>query len=378
MLFAIAGGHDGPGSPARRATARRAGGRRRMAPRSRMQPSNSGPAPGACSPSARGRMGSPSPSAESSRHSPRSPRGQSAIRLPRSRWAGRTRSRYGSRESSRGSRTSSSRRCPGTNVARTSPLRAASGRLRPCVTPSSLLNADTGPSGAAREETAILSKVSSPDSWGPTRWGVSGQARAQTSQFIRDSGYAIRRKPGRSVGLIATTGGGPWWYPKLHTWNADHFARPEFGQLNALYTISSGPTGWTIGFCTKRPRTPGHCGHAAHRQHLCLHAGGMAVPDPKPKEDAGGEIVFLTGTTSALLPLVSYFWKLAGGSEGEDPLYTANRSWRTSGPSTSTIPSAPVPRRDGRAEDDPPQPLARSNSFMNSTSASTPAARQAL
>ena len=42
---------------------------------------------------------------------------------------------------------------------------------------------------------------------------------------------------------------------------------------------------------------------------------------PKPKEDAGGEIVFLTGTTSALLPLVSYFWKLAGGSEGDDPLY---------------------------------------------------------
>jgi hypothetical protein len=105
------------------------------------------------------------------------------------------------------------------------------------------------------EETAILSKVSSPDSWGTTRWGVSGQVRAQTSQFIRDSGYAVRKRPGQSVGLIASTGGGPWWYPKLHTWNADHFARPEFGQLNVLYIVSSGPTGWTIGFCTKGPKT---------------------------------------------------------------------------------------------------------------------------
>jgi hypothetical protein len=175
--------------------------------------------------------------------------------------------------------------------------------------------------GRGSEETAILSKVSSPDSWDTMRWGVSGQARAQTSQFIRDSGYAIRRKPGRSVGLIASTGGGPWWYPKLHTWSADHFARPEFGQLNALYTISSGPTGWTIGFCTKRPGRPGIRGLMRIDSTYAFTRAEWQFQTPKPKEDAGGEIVFLTGTTSTLLPLVSYFWKLADGSEGEDPLY---------------------------------------------------------
>ena len=175
--------------------------------------------------------------------------------------------------------------------------------------------------GRGTEETAILSKVSSPDSWGTTRWGVSGQARAQTSQFIRDSGYAIRRKPGRSVGLIATTGGGPWWYPKLHTWNADHFARPEFGQLNALYTVSSGPTGWTIGFCTKRTTRPGIAGMMRIDSTYAFTRAEWQFLTGRPKEDAGGEIVFLAGTTSALLPLVSYFWKLADGSEGEDPLY---------------------------------------------------------
>jgi len=176
--------------------------------------------------------------------------------------------------------------------------------------------------GRGKEETSILSKVSSPESWDTTRWGVSGQARALTTQFIRDSGYAIRRKPGRSVGLIAATGGGPWWYPKLHTWNADHFARPEFGQLNVLYTISSGPTGWTIGFCTKGPKTrPGIAGMMRIDSTYAFARVEWQFQTPKPKEDAGGEIVFLTGTTSALLPLVSYFWKLAGGSEGEDPLY---------------------------------------------------------
>jgi len=175
--------------------------------------------------------------------------------------------------------------------------------------------------GRGTQETAILSKVSTPESWDTTRWGVSGQAREQTSQFIRDSGYAIRRKPGRSVGLIATSGGGPWWYPKLHTWNADHFARPEFGQLNALYTISSGPTGWTIGFCTRRTTRPGIAGMMRIDSSYAFTRVEWQFQTGKPKEDAGGEIVFLTGTTSALLPLVSYFWKLAGGSDDDEPLY---------------------------------------------------------
>jgi len=175
--------------------------------------------------------------------------------------------------------------------------------------------------GRGTQETAILSKVSSSDSWGTTRWGVSGQARAQSSRFIIDSGYAILRKPGRSVGLIATSDSGPWWYPKLHTWNADHFARPEFGRLNALYTISSGPTGWTIGFCTKRTTRPGIAGMMRIDSTYAFARVEWQFLTGKPKEDAGGEITFLTGTRSALLPLVSYFWKLAGGSEDDEPLY---------------------------------------------------------
>ncbi len=175
--------------------------------------------------------------------------------------------------------------------------------------------------GRGTQETATLSNVSSPDSWDTMRWGVSGQAREQTSQFIRDSGYAIRRKPGRSVGIIASAGGGPWWYPRLHTWNADHFARPEFGQLNALYVLSSGPTGWTIGFCSKRPGRPGIAGMLRIDSTYAFVRAEWQFQTPKPKEDAGGEITFLTGTTSALLPLESYFWKLAQGTEGDDPLY---------------------------------------------------------
>lgn len=175
--------------------------------------------------------------------------------------------------------------------------------------------------GRGAQETATLSKVSTPEAWDTMRWGVSGQSRAQTSQFMHDSGYAIRRKPGRSAGLIATSGGGPWWYPKLNTWNADHFARPEFGQLNSLYTISSGPTGWTLGFCTRRTTRPGIAGMMRIDSTYAFTRVEWQFQTGKPKEDAGGEIVFLTGTTSALLPLVSYFWKLAGGTEDGEPLY---------------------------------------------------------
>jgi hypothetical protein len=42
---------------------------------------------------------------------------------------------------------------------------------------------------------------------------------------------------------------------------------------------------------------------------------------PRPREDAGGEIVFLAGTRSALLPLVSYFWRRLNRNEGEEAVY---------------------------------------------------------
>ena len=175
--------------------------------------------------------------------------------------------------------------------------------------------------GRGMEETALLTKMSTPESWDTTRWGVSGQVRAETSQLIRKSGYAVRRVPGRSAGIVASADNGPWWYPKLQTWNADHFARPEFGELNVLYVISSGPTGWTIGFCPKDIKRPGIAGLMRIDSTYAFRRVEWQFQTPKPKEDAGGEIVFLTGTTSALLPLVSYFWKLAGKSEGDEPYY---------------------------------------------------------
>lgn len=176
-------------------------------------------------------------------------------------------------------------------------------------------------SGRGLRDTFLLSTAGQPDSGDVTRWSVSGQARAQATRFIHDSGYAIRTKPDRRGGSMNSAAAGPWWYPRLHTWNADHFARPEFGELNALYVISSGPTGWTLGFCSNRPKRPGIAGTMRIDSTWRFVRAEWEFLTPKPKEDAGGETVFLAGTNAALLPLESYFWKRLDEAPGEDARY---------------------------------------------------------
>lgn len=175
--------------------------------------------------------------------------------------------------------------------------------------------------GRALRDTFLLSSPTQPGAGDSTRWSVSGNVRALASRFIRDSGYAIRIRPGRNRGLVGSPQTGPWWYPRLHSWNADHFARPEFGDLNTLYLISAGPTGWTIGFCSNRAKRPGIAGTMRIDSTYRLVRAEWEFQTPRPKEDAGGEVVFLAGTDAALLPLESYFWKRIGEAQGQDAHY---------------------------------------------------------
>ncbi len=180
------------------------------------------------------------------------------------------------------------------------------------------LERGTSARGRGATEAQVLSRVSSSDVWGPAYWGVSGQARTQTLRFVRDSGYAIRRRPGRRAGIPGPGEDGLWWYPKLHTWISDHFARPEFGEFNALYVLSSGPTGWTVGFCSRRTKRPGIAGMMRIDSTYAFQRAEWQFMTGKPMEDAGGEIVFLAGTRSALLPLVSYFWRRLDKTDGDE------------------------------------------------------------
>ena len=55
--------------------------------------------------------------------------------------------------------------------------------------------------------------------------------------------------------------------------------------------MSSGPTGWTIGFCTKGPTTrPGIAGMMRIDSTYAFARAEWQFLTPKPKEDAGGEI----------------------------------------------------------------------------------------
>ena len=75
---------------------------------------------------------------------------------------------------------------------------------------------------------------------------------------------------------------------------------------------------------------------------------------------------------------MSYFWKLAGRAEGDEPLYYRESFMADQWTINLDDPERGSPGRDRRAEDDAPQLLARSNAFMNSTSAFTPAARHRI
>lgn len=175
--------------------------------------------------------------------------------------------------------------------------------------------------GRGTREAIVLSRVSSPDAWDEAQWVVSGQARLQAARFIRDSGYAIRHKPGKTAGITGWGEDGPWRYPRLHTWDADHFASPEFGQFNALFLVSSGPTGWTLGFCSNRAKRPGISGEMRIDSTYAFVRVQWEFVTPRPREDAGGEVVFLAGTRTALLPLESYAWRRLNRTDGDEAVY---------------------------------------------------------
>lgn len=194
--------------------------------------------------------------------------------------------------------------------------RTASSRLN-------LLPQDRGfsASGLGTRETITLSNPSTPESWGQARWTVSGSARMQAVRLITDSGYAVRRKRGNLTGVAGANDFAEWWYPRLHSWNADHFARPEFGRFNTLWVVSSGPTGWTIGFCSHRAKRPNIAGLMRIDSAYRFVRAEWEFQTPKPKEDAGGEIVFLAGTNPVLVPLVSYFWRRLDAVKADEPVY---------------------------------------------------------
>lgn len=147
-----------------------------------------------------------------------------------------------------------------------------------------------------------------------TSWAVSGMAREQTERFIADSGYAIRRRPGHPVGVVDTDDFGPWWFPRLHTWASDHFARDSFGKANAFQVVDADSAGWTIGFCSGHGKRPSIAGTMRIDIGHSFVGAEWSFNTRKPATIAGGEITFLAGTRAGLVPVVGRFWKLADGN----------------------------------------------------------------
>ncbi|MET0398514.1 MAG: carboxypeptidase-like regulatory domain-containing protein [Longimicrobiaceae bacterium] len=136
-----------------------------------------------------------------------------------------------------------------------------------------------------------------------------------------------------------------WSYPALHERYAYHFAGDTFGALHALSVLSAGDGATTLGFCPRgRERT-------AIEGTLTLGADGSFLSaawsfrTPRPREDAGGEVVFAPRSTGVrpLLPVRGVFWRRMGGSRRYWQRASTYTAWFVG--QDSTMPVRPwVPR----------------------------------
>ena len=143
---------------------------------------------------------------------------------------------------------------------------------------------------------------------------VDAGYRVTADRFIRDSGYAVRKRPDR-ISWVAMQDDAylDWWYPRLDWWDSDHFARDAFGQR---VTLSFGPSeagDMILIFCPKDTRQPGIRGTLRIGAGFHLREARWRFVTGKPEEDAGGEVTFLVGQSSRLLPLQALYWRRLGG-----------------------------------------------------------------
>lgn len=107
-----------------------------------------------------------------------------------------------------------------------------------------------------------------------------------------------------------------WQYVPLDQEYAAHFADEMFAR-NHDFRMSPAPVGgWTVAFCPKRgSRATGIDGILTISADTLIAAASWNFRTPRPNEEAGGEVDFLSpdlSQASLLLPLASRFWRRAG------------------------------------------------------------------
>lgn len=138
---------------------------------------------------------------------------------------------------------------------------------------------------------------------------------ADVDLSIREHGYAVRVSPERVVHYPDFF---HWVYPALGSRHSTHFLSEAFGSLHSLSLVAETDDSYVLAFCPHSHRQPAIEGTLTLARDSTLRSAAWSFHTPKPREEAGGEVVFApwdapAGRLPHLLPARSIFWRRQAG-----------------------------------------------------------------
>lgn len=152
---------------------------------------------------------------------------------------------------------------------------------------------------------------------GPGSYGVTGTARGQYESTMATRGYAVRRRASRAGETVIDPAYFAWWYPPLHRAMLEHFVGTTFAQRHVFRLgPSSGTLGRQLLFCPRDRKQPALEGAMELAPDSSVARVRWLFVTPKPREDAGGEVVLVppgSSTVRRLVPTRSVYWRRLAG-----------------------------------------------------------------
>jgi hypothetical protein len=173
---------------------------------------------------------------------------------------------------------------------------------------------------------------------------VVGGQPVRLERLVERWGYASPKAAGWVPWGMSWDDFFAWAYPSLHDHDARHFADQVFGRLHTLSVQARGGGETTLAFCPRDRSRPSIEGTLVVGADTAFHSAAWSFRTPKPREDAGGEVVFAPPSSARwpLLPARGTFWRRLGGSRRYWQRTATYTAWIVS--PDSTMPPAPMPR----------------------------------
>ena len=189
---------------------------------------------------------------------------------------------------------------------------------------------------------------------GPGAHGVTGRARLDYDASVAAHGYADRRAVSQAGTTVLDEAYFAWWYPPLHREMVEEFVGARFGRHHVFRFMpaASGLDGSDTGksparllFCPRDRAVPALEGAMEIASDSSISQIQWSFVTPKPREDAGGEVVLVPpgpGPGRRVVPARGAYWRrLAGRTDRYFQDVAIYRGWYWG--TTDSIPNVPVP-----------------------------------